>query len=91
MTDVSTHFRIPILGGQSTFTVRVPHHYLQGQRQFFFSQLHLVPNYFSLDAEKEQLDADPEMEQMIEKDVHVKININEPQTFFANSVHNDLS
>ena len=83
MADVSTHFRIPILGGQSTFTVRVPHHYLQGQRQFFFSQLHLVPNYFSLDAEKEQLDADPEMEQMIEKDVHVKININEPQTFFA--------
>ena len=83
MTDVSTHFRIPILSGQSAFTVRVPHHYLQGQRQFFFSQLHLVPDYFSLDAEKQKLDADPELEQMVEMNVQVKINHGDPKTIYS--------
>lgn len=73
--DVRTHFRIPIPSGKSTFTVRVPHHHLAGghHRRFFFSQLHLTPDYFSLEAEKMKLDADPELDKMIDIDVRLKI------------------
>lgn len=71
--EVSTHFRIPILSGQSTFSVRVPRHHLENNRKFFFSQLNLVPDYFSQDAEDQNLDADPDLEQMVETNVFLKI------------------
>ena len=88
--DVSTHFRIPILSGQSSFTVRVPHYYLQGgNRRFFFSQLHLAPDFFSLDAEKQKLDADPEMDRVLEMEVHVKINYGDPKTTYVSEPFNN--
>lgn len=86
MTDnaeVSTHFRIPIENGESTFTVRVPRHHLESNRKFFFSQLNLVPDFFSKDAEKQQLDADPDMEKMMELDVHIKIFYNDYKQLYA--------
>jgi hypothetical protein len=85
MTDtaeVSTHFRIPLLSGQSTFTVRVPRHHLDGHRKFFFSQINLVPDYFSQDAQKQNLDADPDLEKMIEMVVYVKLNFGDPRTVY---------
>jgi hypothetical protein len=81
--EVSTHFRIPILSGQSTFTVRVPHHHLQGNRKFYFSQLNLVPEYFSIDAEKEKLDADPDLEQTVTMDVQVTVKHGDPKTLYS--------
>lgn len=71
--EVSTHFRIPILSGQSTFSVRVPRHHLESNRKFFFSQLNLVPDYFSQDAEDQNLDADPDLDQTVETNVFLKI------------------
>jgi len=81
--EVSTHFRIPITSGQSTFTVRVPHHLLQGNRKFYFSQLNLVPEFFSIDAEKENLDADPDLDQLITKDVHVIVKHGDPKHMYS--------
>lgn len=80
--EVSTHFRIPIMSGQSSFAVRVPRHHLENNRKFYFSQLNLVPDFFSKDAQKQQLDADPEMETIIEMDVHVKINYGNYKTVY---------
>ena len=91
MTDtaeVSTHFRIPISRGESTFTVRVPRHHLDGHRKFFFSQINVVPDYFSQDATKQQLDADPDLEEPVEVDVTIKIKFEDPKTAFAKSYTN---
>jgi hypothetical protein len=81
--EVSTHFRIPILNGESTFSVKVPRHYLENNRKFFFSQLNLVPDYFSQDAEDQNLDADPDLEQMIEMDVFLKIRYENYKTVYV--------
>ena len=86
MTDtaeVSTHFRIPIEIGQSTFTVRVPRHYMDGRRKFYFSQLNLVPDYFSQEATKQELDADPDIDEMIEVNLSVKVKFEEQKSTFA--------
>jgi hypothetical protein len=80
--EVSTHFRIPILSGESTFSVKVPHHHLENNRKFFFSQLNLVPDYFSQDAENQNLDADPDLEQMVEMDVFFKIKYENYKTVY---------
>ena len=86
MTDtaeVSTHFRIPIDIGHSTFTVRVPRHHLNGNRRFFFSQLNLIPDYFSQEATKQELDADPDKDNFMEVDLSVKIKFENQKTTFA--------
>ena len=76
--EVRTHFRIPIPVGQSTFTVQVPKHHLQdNRRRFFFNQLHLTPDFYSLEAEKLNLDADPEMDRILEHSLRLKVNYND--------------
>ena len=81
--EVSTHFRIPIDIGHSTFTVRVPRHHLNGNRRFFFSQLNLIPDYFSQEATKQELDADPDKDNFMEVDLSVKIKFENQKTTFA--------
>ena len=81
--EVSTHFRIPIDIGHSTFTVRVPRHHLNGNRKFFFSQLNLIPDYFSQEATKQELDADPDKDNFMEVDLSVKIKFENQKTTFA--------
>jgi hypothetical protein len=79
----NTPFRIAIPSGVSTFTIKVPHHYLRSTRKFFFNQLELAPDFFSLEAEKLKLDADPDLDQTVETSVQVKITYMEPRTVYA--------
>ena len=73
-TDVATHFRVSIPSGQATFTVQVPQHHLQDtRRRFSFNQLHLTPDFYSLEAEKLALDADPQLDKIIERDAAIKL------------------
>ena len=89
--EVSTHFRIPVDIGQSTFTVRVPRHHLDGQRKFFFSQINVVPDYFSQEASKQELDADPDADQPMEIDVSVKIRFEDNKKTFAPDVYTNAA
>ena len=89
--EVSTHFRIPVDIGQSTFTVRVPRHHLDGQRKFFFSQINVVPDYFSQEASKQELDADPDADQPMEVDVSVKIRFEDNKKTFAPDVYTNAA
>ena len=80
-SDVSTHFRIPIISGTSLFTVKVPHHHLQeSRRRFFFNELHLTPDFYSLEAEKLKLDADTVM---VEQDAELKVYLDSPSTVYG--------
>ena len=91
-TDVSTHFRVPIPLGESTFTIEVPQHYLQDhRRRFHFNELHLTPDYYSLEAEAMEIDADPEIERTSEWDVKVKISYADPKTVYGTSFEHSPS
>lgn len=72
--SVHHHFRVPIPRGQSTFTLNLPHRYLQDAcRRFFFGEIKLVPNFYSLDAERLKLDADPAMDLPLTRTFQAKI------------------
>jgi len=82
--SVSTHFRIPIPSGQSDFTVQIPKNYLlDGRRRFYFDQLHLTPNFFSEEAEKLDLDADPELDRRVERQLDIKIVFEDPKDVYG--------
>ena len=91
-TDVNTHFRVPIASGESTFTIEIPQSYLQdSRRRFHFNELHLTPDYYSLEAEAMEIDADPEIERTSEWDVKVKISYSEPKTVYGSSYEHSPS
>lgn len=84
---VSTHFRISIPSGQSVFTVNVPKNYLlDGRRRFYFDQLHLTPSFYSDEAEKLDLDADPEMERVVERYIDLKIVYDNPKDIYGKAL-----
>ena len=87
--DVKTHFRIAIPSGESTFTVQVPQNYLlDHRRRFFFNELHLTPDFYSLEAEKHSLDADKEPERIVERNVNVKIYYKDAKTAYGPTYEN---
>ena len=91
-TDVNTHFRVPIASGESTFTIEIPQSYLQdSRRRFHFNELHLTPDYYSLEAEAMEIDADPEIERTSEWDVKVKISYSEPKTVYGSGYEHSPS
>ena len=90
--DVRTHFRVPIASGHSTFAVEVPQHHLQdSRRRFFFNELHLTPDYYSLEAEQLEIDADPEIDREFERDVKVRISYSDVKTVYGNSYEHSAS
>lgn len=92
--DVSTPFRIAIPSGHSGFTIRVPLQHIEDEppRRFFFTHLEVIPDYFSMEAEKLELDADPQMDKMVERDVQVKIHYPDPKTAYGEGYeHNAAS
>lgn len=85
-SDVSTHFRINIPSGHSSFTIPVPRNYIQDtQRRFFFKELHILPEFFSLEVEKHQWDADPQLDSYVERDVQVRIDYQDPRTAYGST------
>jgi len=90
--DVYTHFRIAIPSGQSTFSLQVPHRYLEdARRRFFFSQMHLVPNFYSLDAEQLALDADPAIDLPVSYNFQAKIYFRDNKIIYGNEYANSTS
>ena len=86
--SVDTPFRITIPSGTSTFTIKIPNHHLGSNRQFYFQHLNLAPDFFSLEAEKLKLDTDPDLDQIVESSVQVKINHVDPKTAYAPTYQN---
>jgi len=90
--DVYTHFRIAIPSGTSTFSLEMPHRYLEDpRRRFFFSQIHLVPDFYSLDAEQLQLDADPAMDLPVNYNFQAKLYFRDNQTIYGEEYVNSTS
>ena len=89
--EVTTPFRMCIKAGDSTFTVHVPKHHLTQDRRFYFNHLHLAPDYFSKEADKFNLDADPEMNSFVDFPVTIKIEIDDPKEVYGGEPYQNLS
>jgi len=83
--DVTMPFRIPIPSGHSAFTIPVPMNYIRSNppRRFFFNHLEIIPDFFSMEAEKLELDADPQLDKMVERDIVAKIYYSDPKTVYG--------
>jgi len=82
--EIDTHFRVHLRSGQSTFSVHLPQHQLlDTRRRFYFQELHVIPDFFSLEVEKWKLDADPQEEASIERDVKIRISYDDPKTYYG--------
>ena len=83
INDVTTPFRIMIPSGESTFTVHVPKNYIHPDRKFFFPDLKLSPDFFSREADRLELDADPEMDKFVDYPIQVKADVKDPMALFG--------
>ena len=83
VNDVTTPFRIMIPSGESTFTVYVPKNYIHQDRKFFFPDLRLQPDFFSREADRLALDADPEMDKFVDHPIQVKVDVRDPMALYG--------
>jgi hypothetical protein len=81
--EVTTPFRIKIPGGTSTFTIHVPRHHITKERRFYFKELKVEPDFFSQEADKLNLDADPEMDKFVDYPVKIKLDIKKPAELYG--------
>jgi len=88
MSEVTTPFRVLVPEGQSTFTIRVPKHHLTKDRKFCFNRLQIQPDFYSKEADKLNVDADPEMEKLVDYPVQVKLDIREPKALYGERYQN---
>lgn len=92
--DVDVPFRLSIPSGHSRFTLAVPRHYIQSEppRRFHFNHLEVMPDFFTLEAEKLDLDADFKPDEEVHKDLVIRIHYNDPRTTYGASFeHNTTS
>lgn len=82
--EVYVPFRKFIPAGHSLFTVDVPQSY--ATRDFFFSYLVLVPDFYSLQAAIMKLDADDELNIPITYEIFYKINLPTDQSLYPDTV-----
>ena len=82
--EVYVPFRNFIPAGHSHFTVEVPLSY--AKRDFFFSYLVLVPDFYSLQAALFKLDTDEELNVPIPYSLHYKINLANDLSLYPDSI-----
>ena len=84
LKEVYVPFRNFIPAGHSLFTVQVPLAY--AKRDFFFSYLVLVPDFYSLQAALFKLDTDEELNVPIPYSLHYKINLQNETVLHPDSI-----
>lgn len=83
MKDVSTPFRTRVPAGTCTFNVNVPKNNFIGDRKFYFSNLHVQPNFFNKEADLLGLDADPDLDSLINYPIQVRLDFRDVTTFYG--------
>ena len=59
--NVNCPFRLAVPEGQSTFTIMVPREFVQ-ERQFYFTELTLAPDYYNTKSAQENMDTEEELD-----------------------------
>jgi len=72
LKDVFVPFHVDIPAGHSTFTVSIPTRF--ANREFFFSNVVLVPDFYSQQAAGYDLDIPEELNQLILYNLYLKVN-----------------
>lgn len=83
MKDVSTPFRTRVPAGTCTFNVNVPKNNFIGDRKFYFSNLHVQPDFFNKEADLFGLDADTDGESLIDYPIQVRLDFADVTTFYG--------
>ena len=78
--DVHCPFRLSVPEGMSKFTVMVPREYIQ-ERQFYFADLCLSPDYYNIKSAQEGMDTDQELEATIKHDMYIKAVVNKENLY----------
>ena len=91
MGEVATPFRTVIRAGESTFDVKVPQHHLNGDRLFYFNQLHVSPDFYNKEADLLGLDPDSEMNKLVDYPVQVKLEYRDISTFYGPNYKNSTT
>jgi len=91
MEEVATPFRIVIPPGKSTFDVKVPKHYLTNDRRFYFKHLRLAPDFYNKQADLLGLDSDPNMNNIIDYPIQVKLEYKDIATFYGPNYKNSTT
>ena len=81
--EVHVPFKKGIRAGHHTFTINVPSSYVN--REFFFSSIVLMPDFYSIEAEKENLDNDDVLDTPIEYEIAFNTAFLASPAFFTNT------
>ena len=84
LKEVYVPFRKFIPAGHSLFTVDVPQAY--AEREFFFSYVVLVPDFYSQQAAEMNLDPDIELNQPVNYSLYYKISLDSDHPLYPESV-----
>jgi hypothetical protein len=79
--EICIPFKKFIPAGQSTFSIEIPNYH--SDRSFFFSYLELMPEIFSEQAAKMDLDTEEELQQLINYKIYYKIAFDSKQPLFS--------
>jgi len=73
-SDVGIPFKEYLPAGTSTFTIGIPKEY--GDRQFYFDSLHLVSDYYVVEAQEDNVETDQEMGEIIDYQLSLGVKFN---------------
>jgi hypothetical protein len=78
--NVHCPFRLAVPEGQSTFTLMLPREFVQ-DRQFYFADLSLAPDYYNTKSAQEGMDTDQEMDATTTHQMYLTSLSNEERLF----------
>ena len=79
--NVHCPFRLAMPEGQSTFTLLIPREFVQ-DRQFYFADLSLAPDYYNTKSAQENMDTDQELDSTTTHEVYIT-SLSEREKLFS--------
>ena len=79
--NVHCPFRLAVPEGTSTFTLMIPREFVQ-ERQFYFADLSLAPNYYNTKSAQDNMDTDQELDSTTMHQMYIT-SLSDQQKLFA--------
>ena len=80
--NVHCPFRLAMPEGQSTFTLLIPREFVQ-DRQFYFADLSLAPDYYNTKSAQENMDTDQELDSIMTHEMYIT-SLSDREKLFPN-------
>ena len=80
--NVHCPFRLAVPEGKSTFTILIPREFVQ-DRQFYFADLSLAPDYYNTKSAQENMDTDQELDSTMTHEMYIT-SLSDREKLFPN-------